>query len=88
MNRAFLWIAISIGGLLILACIGLSILAGGPKNAFQMLRFTLPNMHRGKLKVGDNAPDITLVALDGASRFHILERKHGRPLVLVLGSFT
>jgi len=72
----------------VLAYVGLSILAGGPKDAIEMLRFALPHMHRGKLKVGDSAPDARLVALDGAARFHIRERNQGRPLVLVFGSFT
>ena len=40
------------------------------------------------LKVGDEAPDARLVALDGTTRFHIRERTNGRPLVLVFGSFT
>lgn len=73
---------------MVLAYIGLSIMAGGPRDAIEMLRFALPHMHRGKLKVGDSAPDAQLVALDGATRFHIRERNHGRPLVLVFGSFT
>lgn len=88
MNRTLLWIAVSLGGVVILAYVGLSILAGGPKDAIEMLRFALPYMHRGKLKVGDSAPDVPLVALDGAARFHIRERSNGRPLVLVFGSFT
>lgn len=73
---------------MVLAYVGLSILAGGPKDAIGMLRFALPYMHRGKLKVGDSAPDAQLVALDGATRFHIRERSNRRPLVLVFGSFT
>jgi hypothetical protein len=88
MNRTLLWTAISFGGLVVLAYVGLSILAGGPKDAIEMLRFALPYMHRGKLKVGESAPDARLVALDGATRFHIRERNNGRPLVLVFGSFT
>ena len=88
MNRILLWIAISFGGFMVLAYVGLSIMAGGPRDAIEMLRFALPHMHRGKLKVGDSAPDATLVALDGATLFHIRERNHGRPLVLVFGSFT
>jgi len=88
MNRILLWTGVSFGGLVVLAYIGLSIMAGGPKDAIQMLRFALPHMHRGKLKVGDGAPDAQLVALDGATRFHVRERNHGRPLVLVFGSFT
>ncbi len=88
MNRILFWVAISIGGLVVLAYIGLSIMAGGPRDAIGMLRFALPHMHRGKLKLGDSAPDAQLVALDGATRFRIRERNHGRPLVLVFGSFT
>jgi hypothetical protein len=88
MNRTLQWTVISFGGLVVLAYVGLSILAGGPKDAIEMLRFALPYMHRGKLKVGDAAPDAQLVALDGATRFHIRERNHGRPLILVFGSFT
>jgi len=72
----------------VLAYVGLSIMAGGPKDAIEMLRFALPYMHRGRLKVGDSAPDARLVALDGATRFQIRERNHGHPLVLVFGSFT
>jgi len=88
MNRILFWVAISFGGLVVLAYIGLSIMAGGPRDAIGMVRFALPHMHRGKLKVGDSAPDARLVALDGATRFHICERNHGRPLVLIFGSFT
>jgi hypothetical protein len=88
MNRILAWTAISVGGLLVLIYIGLSIMAGGPKDAIEMVRFALPQMHLGKVKVGDSAPDARLVALDGATRFQIRERAKGRPLVLVFGSFT
>jgi hypothetical protein len=77
------------GGVLILAvCIGLSIMAGSPKDAIGMVRYALPHMHRGYLQVGSDAPDAILVALDGSTRFHIRERTNGKPLVLVFGSFT
>jgi len=88
MNRMLLWTIISVGGLLVLTYVGLSIMAGGPKDAIEMVRFALPHMHLGKLKVGDSAPDARLVSLDGATRFQIRERSKGRPLVLVFGSFT
>ena len=70
------------------AFIGLSVMAGSPKDAYGMIRYALPHMHRGALTVGDDAPDARLVALDGSSTFHIRERTSGRPLVLVFGSFT
>ncbi len=92
MNRALSWITISLGGLLLLAFCALSVMAGGPKDAIEMVRFALPHMHLGNLKVGDNAPDARLVALDGTTRFQIHDRIHGgvdgRPLVLIFGSFT
>ena len=88
MNRMLLWTSTSVAGLLVLAFIALSVMAGGPKDAIEMVRFALPHMHLGTLKVGDRAPDARLVALDGATRFHIHERSSGRPLVLVFGSFT
>jgi hypothetical protein len=53
-----------------------------------MVRYALPHMHRGNLKVGSDAPDVRLMALDGTSHFHIRERTGSRPLVLVFGSFT
>jgi hypothetical protein len=82
------WGLISFAVLLVAAYAGLSVMAGGPKDALFMLRYALPHMHRGALKVGDDAPDAVLVDLDGASRFHIRERTGARPLVLVFGSFT
>lgn len=42
----------------------------------------------GKLKVGDEAPDVELVALDGSSRFRLRERLGNKPLVLIFGSYT
>jgi len=82
------WSLISVAILLLAAAVGLSILAGSPKDAIGMVRYALPHMHRGNLQVGSDAPDATLVSLDGATRFHIRERTKGKPLVLVFGSFT
>jgi hypothetical protein len=76
-------------GILFLAAFGvLSFMAGNPKDVYGMVRYALPHMHRGNLKVGDDAPDARLLALDGTSRFHIREKTGMRPLVLVFGSFT
>lgn len=88
MNRWLKWSLIGFGVLLVAAFVGLSIMAGSPKDAYGMIRYALPHMHIGTLKVGDDAPDARLVALDGSTRFHIRERTGGRPLVLVFGSFT
>jgi hypothetical protein len=74
--------------LFIAAFIGLSLMAGSPKDAYGMVRYALPHMHSGKLKVGDDAPDVRLVALNGSDHFHLRERTGAKPLVLVFGSFT
>jgi hypothetical protein len=83
-----MWLGIGLGALLVLAFVGLSVMAGSPKDAYYMARYALPHMHRGNLKVGDSAPDAKLFALNGSDTFHIRERSAGKPLVLVFGSFT
>jgi len=88
MSRFWKWSLGIVALLLVAAFAVLSFMAGSPKDAYGMVRYALPHMHRGTLKVGDDAPDARLVALDGASGFHIRERTGGRPLVLVFGSFT
>ncbi len=88
MNPVVKWSFVALAVLLVGAFIGLSVMAGSPKDAYGMLRYALPHMHRGTLAVGNDAPDARLVALDGSSTFHIRERTSGRPLVLVFGSFT
>jgi len=82
------WIIGVVLVLLLGAFVGLSLMAGSPRDAYGMVRYAFPHMHRGKLKVGDDAPDARLVALDGAEHFHIRERTGAKPLVLVFGSFT
>jgi hypothetical protein len=88
MHPILKWSVITVAILLLAACVGLSILAGSPKDAIGMVRYALPHMHRGNLQVGSDAPDATLVSLDGTTRFHLRERTNGKPLVLVFGSFT
>ena len=88
MNRTVQWFGISLLVLFVAIYVLLSLMAGGPKDALYMVRYAFPHMHRGNLKVGDQAPDARLVALDGSSRFHIREKTAGRPLVLIFGSFT
>jgi len=87
-KRFFKWLGGIAAVLFLVAFSVLSYMAGSPKDAYGMVRYALPHMHRGTLKVGRDAPDARLVALDGTSRFHIRERTSGRPLVLVFGSFT
>jgi hypothetical protein len=87
-RRFWKWMAGIFGVLLVVAFAVLSYMAGSPKDAYGMVRYALPHMHRGTLKVGDDAPDARILELDGVSRFHIRERTGARPLVLVFGSFT
>jgi hypothetical protein len=87
-KKAFMWIGISLGALLVIAFIVLSVMAGGPKDAIYMVRYALPHMHRGNLKVGDAAPDARVYSLNGTDTFHIRERTGAKPLVVVFGSFT
>lgn len=88
MKRLLKWVA-GILALILLAAFGvLCYMAGSPKDAYGMVRYALPHMHRGTLKIGSDAPDARLLALDGSSHFHIRERIGARPLVLVFGSFT
>jgi hypothetical protein len=88
MNPAAKWAVVIFAAVVALVFVGLSIMAGSPKDAIQMVRYAFPYMHRGNLRVGDRLPNIQLVALDGQSRFALRERLNGRPLVLVFGSFT
>lgn len=88
MHPILKWSLITLAILLLAVSIGLSIMAGSPKDAIGMVRYALPHMHRGNLQVGSDAPDATLVALDGQTRFHLRERTSGKPLVLIFGSFT
>ena len=88
MNPILKWSLLSVVALLVVAFIGLSVLAGSPKDVYGMVRYALPHMRRGNLKVGDDAPDARLLSLDGSTQFHIRERTAGKPLVLVFGSFT
>jgi len=87
-NKISMWTGISLGALLLIAFVALSVMAGGPKDALYMVRYALPHMHRGNLKVGDSAPDAKLFALNGTETFHVRQRTGGKPLVLVFGSFT
>ncbi len=66
MNPILKWTVIALAALLVGVYILFCFMAGGPKDAFYMVRYALPHMHRGHLKVGDNAPDARLVALDAA----------------------
>jgi hypothetical protein len=87
--RRFLkWSAIAFVLLLAIAFGFLSMVAGSPKNVYGLVRYALPNMHRGDLRVGDRVRDAKLYALDGTSTFHLRDRIGAKPLVLIFGSYT
>ena len=58
----------------------------GPRNVVGMLRYD--QRKEGSLKVGDRAPDVSLVSLDGKTTVRLAEHVGGKPLVLVFGSYT
>jgi hypothetical protein len=87
-RRILKWTAIGLGVFLALALAFLSMVAGSPKNVYGLVRYALPNMHRGDLRVGDRARDAKLYSLDGLSTFHLRERIGTKPLVLIFGSYT
>jgi len=88
MSRFWKWVLGGFLGILILAFAGLSFMAGSPKDVYGMVRYAFPHMHRGKLHVGEDAPDVRLLALDGSNHFHLRERTGSRPLVVIFGSYT
>ena len=57
----------------------------GPRNAIGMLLYD--QREEGKLKVGDPAPDIALLAVDG-SPVRLATRFGPKPTVIIFGSFT
>ena len=86
--RWWKWTAIGLVVILALGYGGLSRFMGGPRDVYGFLRYALPHWHRGDLRVGNAAPDVELVALDGQSRFSLRDRIGARPLVLIFGSYT
>ena len=83
-----LWkkIVIGVGAVALLALGGFTYMVGGPRNLIGMIRYD--QREEGRLKVGDKAPDVTLLALDGKTPVKLSERLGGKPTVLVFGSFT
>ena len=59
----------------------------GPRNVIGILTYGR-QARDGDLQVGDVAPAVTLMTLDGTSRLPITNWIGQRPLVLVFGSFT
>lgn len=72
-------------GLAVLAVGGYFVWMMGPRNIIGFLRYD--TRREGDLKVGDAAPDVALLSIEGAE-----ERLSGKlgevPTVLIFGSFT
>ena len=88
LSRRLRWAVAGLGALALAAVAFLTMAVGPPRNWYGFLRFAAPRMHGGALRVGDPAPDLDLVALDGKTTFHLRDRLGGRPLVLIFGSYT
>jgi hypothetical protein len=87
-RRALKWTGIGLVAVLAVA-FGLGCyFMGSPHDLYGFLRYALPQWHRGNLRVGDQAPDAPLYAVDGQSTFHIHDHIGGRPLILIFGSYT
>ena len=80
-----LWTILLVVGGLAVALAAWFVISMGPRNVIGMMRYD--TRHEGRLEVGDRAPDVNLVALDG-SAVRLLGASRSRPLVLVFGSFT
>lgn len=81
------WKKVALGvAIAILAAGGAAVAFIGPRNVIGMIRYD--KREEGRLKVGDPAPDVRLVALDGRTPVHISDKIGPRPLVLVFGSYT
>jgi hypothetical protein len=82
-----LWKKLLLGaGLLVAATAALAAWKIGPRNIIGMLRYD--QRQEGRLKLGDQAPDVALIALDGKTPVHVKDSIGDKPLVLVFGSFT
>jgi hypothetical protein len=71
---------------IVLAVAAYFVVAMGPRNIIGMLRYD--QREEGTLKVGDRAPDVDLVALDGVTPVKLSRYLGSRPVLIVFGSFT
>ena len=80
-------ILIGLGVVVVAAAGAFTYMIGGPRNVIGMLRYD--QRQEGSLKVGDRAPEVALLALDGKSPVKLSEHMvGGKPTVLIFGSFT
>lgn len=79
-------VLIGLATLVLLGVAGMTYMIGGPRNLIGMLRYD--QRKEGTLKVGDKAPDVTVVSLDGKTPVSLASEFGGKPTVLIFGSFT
>ncbi|HEV8610068.1 MAG TPA: hypothetical protein VGS98_08380 [Thermoanaerobaculia bacterium] len=83
-----LWKKVLLG---LLAAVGLVAIFAvwkiGPRNVYGLARYGTQR-REGDLQVGELAPDVSLVSLDGKSRVRLADSTGGKPLVLIFGSYT
>jgi len=82
-----LWKIFLIAAGLILLVAGCIVFYMGPRNVIGILTYG-QQAREGDLKVGDTAPEVTFVDLDGYSQRPLAGWVGKQPLVLVFGSFT
>lgn len=87
MKRALRILGLVVGLALLgaLAMQGYKLYRMGPRDYFGMMRYD--QREEGELRVGDPAPDVAVLGLDGQS-VRLRERLGGRPVVLIFGSYT
>jgi len=78
-------ILIVFAALLVAAVVAVVVMMG-PRNIVGMLRYD--QRKEGPLHVGEKAPDIALVALDGVSPVRLADHLGDKPLVIIFGSYT
>jgi hypothetical protein len=86
LKRIWKRILLGLGVLVLFAIAGMTYMIGGPRNLIGMLRYD--QRQEGTLRVGDRAPDVSLVSLDGTTPVSLASQIGGKPTVLVFGSFT
>jgi hypothetical protein len=84
MKKLWKRIALAVVVLLVVAA-GVMAAKIGPRNIIGMLRYD--TRRAGALKVGDRAPQIELMSLDGKTRESLIIDR-AKPTVLIFGSFT
>ena len=79
-------ILILAAGVLVAAAGVMTWMIGGPSMVLGMLRYD--ERKEGVYRVGDRAPDVSLVEPDGSRRVALASLVGRRPLVLIFGSYT